>query len=59
MVKNERPIDYQMTKRMFDGILATRTEDEKRMNPYSYVMNFINESYGLRGTVTHISIAID
>ena len=54
-MKNTKPIDYQMTKKMFDTILASRTtESEKKLNPYEYVMSVINEQFGLRGTVTHI-----
>lgn len=56
-MRNEKPIDYRMTKKMFDSILATRaTESEKKQNPYEYVMKVVNEGYGIRGTVKHISI---
>lgn len=55
-MKNERAIGYQMTKTMFDNILSTRTEEQKRMNPYSFVMSVLNEQFGLKGTVKHISI---
>lgn len=56
-MKNERYIDYRMTQTMFDAILTTRTtESEKKQNPYEYVMKVLNEEYGLRGTVKHISI---
>lgn len=56
-MKNEKSIDYRMTKKMFDSILATRsTESEKKQNPYDYVMQVLNEGYGIRGTVKHISI---
>ena len=51
-MKNSKAIDYQITKKQFDGILSTRKDDE----PYQYVMGIINESYGLRGTVTHLVI---
>lgn len=56
-MRNEKAIDYRMTKKMFDAILSTRvTESEKKLNPYEYVMNVLNNEYGLRGTVKHISI---
>ena len=55
-MKNTNGIDYKMTQRMFDSILDTRTEEEKKQNPYSYVMDVLNAEYGLRGTVKHISI---
>lgn len=56
-MRNEKPIDYRMTKKMFDSILSTRvTESEKKLNPYEYVMNRLNEELNLRGTVKHVSI---
>lgn len=55
-MKNSKAIDYQITKKQFDGILSTRKDDEAKKNPYQYVMNIINESYGLHGTVTHLVI---
>lgn len=55
-MKNNRGIEYQMTRKMFNSILALRTEDEKTQNPYDFVMSVLNEGYGLRGTVKHISI---
>lgn len=57
MKKNDRNIGYQMNKKMFDEILSSRqTEADKKMNPYTYVMGVINEQFGLRGTVKHISL---
>lgn len=55
-MKNSKTIDYQMDKKQFDGILSTRRDNEMKKNPYQYVMDIINESYGLRGTVTHLVI---
>jgi hypothetical protein len=55
-MKNSKAIDYQITKKQFDSILSTRKDDEAKKNPYQYVMVIINESYGLRGTVTHLVI---
>lgn len=49
-------LDYKMTKKMFDSILSMRTQEEEKQNPYSYVINLINETYGLKGNVTHVSI---
>lgn len=57
-MKNSRAIEYQMTKKMFDAILATRTEAEKKENPYTFVMGVLNEQNGLRGTVKSISITL-
>lgn len=56
-MKNNRTIGYQMNKKMFDEILNSRqTESDKKMNPYTYVMGVINEQFGLKGTVKHISL---
>lgn len=56
-MKNNQPINYKMTKKMFNAILATRgTEEEKKQSPHEYVMSVINEQFGLRGEVTHICI---
>lgn len=49
-------IEYQMTKQMFDALLKTRSEEEKKLNPYAFVMQVINREFGIKGTVTHISI---
>lgn len=54
MATNE--IGYKMTQRMFDSLLEERTEEEKKKNPYVYVMQVINEQFGLKGKVTHIHI---
>lgn len=55
-MKNTKAIDYQITKKQFDNILSTRKDSEAKKNPYQYVMDIINENYGLRGTVTHLAI---
>lgn len=58
-MKNNRAIEYQMSKKMFNSLLELRTEEEKKQNPYDFVMNVLNEQYGLRGTVKHISVSIN
>ena len=55
-MKNSKAIDYQITKKQLNGILSTRKDDEAKKNHYQYVMDIINESYGLHGTVTHLVI---
>lgn len=55
-MKNNRAIEYQLTKRAFDSMLEMRNDEEKKQNPYQYVMSIINKEYGLRGTVTGLSI---
>jgi hypothetical protein len=56
MANNVRPIEYTMNKKTFDNLLKTRKDNEKKMNPYKYVMNIINEQYGLRGTVNRLNV---
>lgn len=41
---------------MFNAMLEQRTEAEKKLNPYNYVMGVINEGFGLHGTVKKILI---
>lgn len=53
MIKNNRPIEYKMTKTAFQELLKTRPAEDKS-NPYSYVMKVLNDNYGLRGTVKKI-----
>lgn len=55
-MRNTRPIEYQMPKKMFRSMLEKRTKEEGKLNPYDYVMNIINEEFGLRGTVTRLSV---
>ena len=49
-------MEYQMTKKMFDHLLSTRSEEEKKLNPYAFVTQVVNREFGVKGTVTHISI---
>lgn len=49
-------IEYKMSKTMFQEMLKQRNESEKRQNPYSYVMQQINETFGLKGKVTHLIV---
>lgn len=56
MTNNATPIDYKMSKKTFDAIVKTRGKDDAKMNPYIYVAKVVNETYGLRGTVTHVTV---
>ena len=49
-------IEYQMTKNMFNALLKTRKSTEKNMNPYEFVAKIVNEQFGVKGTVTHITV---
>lgn len=48
-------LTYQMTKKMFNAILATRTEEEKKLNPYAFVTKVVNEEFGIKGTISRVS----
>lgn len=56
MANNPKSIEYQMTKKMYNAILGIRKESEMGENPYTFVINFINNEFGLRGTVKHLHI---
>lgn len=58
-MKNNTGLEYQMTKEMFDSILATRTEAEKKQNPYNYVMDTLNREGNFLGTIKRLSIMED
>jgi hypothetical protein len=49
-----REIEYIMGKEQFDAIANTR--GNKNINPYVYVIEYINETFGLLGTVTALSV---
>lgn len=55
-MRNPQPLEYQMTKKMFNAMLNKRTNAEEKENPYKYVMDVINEGWGLKGTVVKLSI---
>ena len=58
MKKRERAVVYRMPKAMYKSILAIRmTEQEKRMNPYKYVMNYLNSQGYLMGKVVSIQVS--
>ncbi len=56
MANNPKKIEYQITKKMYNAILGLRKENEMNENPYSFVMNYINTEFGLRGTVKQLHV---
>jgi hypothetical protein len=54
LVIDDLEIEYNISKRMFDEIASTR--GNKNLNPYIYVIEYINETFGLLGTVTAIVV---
>ena len=55
-MKNNRPIEYKMSRAMFNSLVDSRKGDEKKLNPYVFVANFLNERGGLRDEVKRIII---
>ena len=55
-MKNNTALEYRMSKKMFNSILSGRSEEEKKQNPKDYVAEIVNEQFGLKGTVTNISV---
>lgn len=47
---------YQMTKAMFKSLVKSRKGEELKMNPYKFVCKYINDFFGLKGTVKKIVI---
>lgn len=55
-MKNNQSLEYRMSKKMFNAMLADRSETEKKQNPKDYIAKVINEQFGLKGTVTNVSV---
>ena len=55
-MKSNNTLEYRMSKKMFNSILSGRSEEEKKQNPKDYVAGVVNEQFGLKGTVTSISV---
>lgn len=49
-----KEIEYVMNKEQFDALADTR--GNKNINPYVYVIETINETYGLLGVVTSLCV---
>ena len=45
---------YKMSRRMYNDLLKTRDNDEKKMHPKDFVLKYINDTFGLRGKVVFI-----
>lgn len=55
--KNVELVEYRMSKKMFDALVRTRNNSEdKKMNPYAYVMKVVNSDFGLKGQVRKLHI---
>ena len=54
LVIDDLEIEYNISKKMFDEIADSR--GNKNLNPYIYVIDYINETFGLLGTVTALVV---
>lgn len=54
LVIDDLEIEYSISKGMFDEIANTR--GNKNTNPYVYVIEYINDTFGLLGTVTALLV---
>lgn len=49
-----RYVEYRMPKKMFNAFVKARTGEDKKMNPYTYMMQVINTEFGILGEVKRI-----
>lgn len=59
MSKVNDGLEYRMSKKLFDAILGKRSEGEKKKNARDFVVDVVNREFGLKGTVTRVSIYSD
>lgn len=45
---------YKMSRRMYNDLLKTRDNEEKKMHPKDFVLKYINDTFGLHGKVVSI-----
>lgn len=53
----EKMISYKIPRKAYNALLKERKGEEKKMNPQEYVMQVINNDYGLFGKVTHLIVS--
>lgn len=51
-----KEIEYVMPRDEFDAIAAKREGKERNTDPWMFVLNYINDTFGLLGTVTALSV---
>lgn len=49
-------LKYKMNRKLYNSILDSRSGDERKMGTREFVMKYINDTFGLKGTVTAIII---
>lgn len=50
----KRYVEYRMPRKMFNALVKTRNGEDKKMNPYTYVIKMVNEDFGILGEVNRI-----
>lgn len=56
MKNNRNNVRYSMSKKMFDAIAKDRKGEDRKKNPFVYVMEVINQEFGIKGEVKSIAI---
>ena len=51
-----KKVEYKMPKSMYDALLKTRSKEDEKVKPRTYVINLINEQYRLLRKVTHLFV---
>lgn len=50
--------EYNMSQELANEILKNRKGDSKKMNPQEYLINYVNEQFGLMLPVTKVSTSL-
>lgn len=48
---------YRMTRKAFNAYLQSRTNGEKKMNPYMFVIDYLNRAGGYKDKITGIVLS--
>ena len=51
-----RKFEYQMDRAMFNDLISNRKGENKKKNPHKYVIDVINEQFGILGVCTKVII---
>lgn len=49
-------VTYQMSKNMFNALVATRKGKDKNTNPHDYVCQVVEDTFGIRGKCIKVTI---
>lgn len=51
-----RDVEYVMSKATASNLLKTRKPGEMGMSPQAWLVNYVNETYGIKGHCTKVTI---